>query len=225
MTTTPQTAQCLSQESSDQTPCAAPKAKRSASPRKNRQTGFTLIELIVVLAVIVALSTFVASKFTGDSSKAVKLFADMKTLSDSVQRAVVDLGGVPSKLSVLWNKADATSSNMYNSIAATNSWSGPYIERQATDSNNAITATSIADSTTIAIAREAANLSTNGGNLTWVYYLRASNVPNAVIIEAIKKCANTDTVANATFINGQCRATIGTSVEYGTFDVKISDSR
>lgn len=194
--------------------------------RKAKQNGFTLIELIIVLSVIVVLATFVASKFSGDSSKAVKLFADMKTLSDSVQRSVVDLGGVPSKLSVLWNRADATSSNMFNGITATNSWNGPYIERQPTDSNNAITETSIADSTTIAIAREAANLSTNGGNYTWVYYLRASNVPNTIIIEAIKKCANTDTVANATFVNGPCRATIGSgSVEYGTFDVKISDSR
>jgi prepilin-type N-terminal cleavage/methylation domain-containing protein len=221
--TTP--AECQSTASSTRSACSPPQARHAAPTRNNQQSGFTLIELIVVLAVIVALSTFVASKFTGDSSKAVKLFADMKTLSDSVQRAVVDLGGVPSKLSVLWNKADATSSNMYNGITATNSWSGPYIERQPTDSSNAITATSIADSTTIAIAREAANLSTNGGNLTWVYYLRASNVPNAVIIEAIKKCANTDTVANATFVNGQCRATAGTTVEYGTFDVKISDSR
>lgn len=191
-----------------------------------KQNGFTLIELIVVLSVIVVLATFVASKFSGDSSKAVKLFADMRTLSDSIQRTVVDLGGVPSRLSVLWNRADATAGNMFNGISATNSWNGPYTERQPTDANNAITETSIADATTINIAREAANLATNGGNYTWVYYLRASNVPNPIIIEAIKKCANTDTVANATFINGPCRATLGTgSVEFGTFDVKVSDSR
>lgn len=55
-----------------------------------KQRGFTLVELIVVLAVIVVLATFMASKFSGDSSKAVKLFSDMKTLSDSAQRAVVD---------------------------------------------------------------------------------------------------------------------------------------
>lgn len=191
-----------------------------------KQCGFTLVELIVVLAVIVVLATFMASKFSGDSSKAVKLFSDMKTLSDSSQRAVVDLGGVPSRLSVLWNRADATAGNMFNGIAATNNWSGPYIERQPTDANNAITESSIGDATTITIAREAANVATNGGNYTWVYYLRASNVPNAVIIEAIKKCANTDIVGNATFINGQCRATLGSgATEFGSFDVKVSDSR
>jgi prepilin-type N-terminal cleavage/methylation domain-containing protein len=191
-----------------------------------KQLGMTLIEVIVVLAVIVILATFMASKFSGDSSKAVKLFSDMKTLSDSTQRAVVDLGGVPSRLSVLWNRTDATAGNMFNGIAATNSWSGPYLERQPTDANNAITQASIGDTTTIAIAREAANLATNGGNYTWVYYLRASNVPNAVIIEAIKKCTNTDVIANATFINGQCRATLGSgATEFGTFDVKVSDSR
>ena len=203
-----------------------PRNQPSVLKRKSNQKGFTLIELIVVLSVIVVLATFVASKFSGDSSKAVKLFADMKTLSDSIQRTVVDLGGVPSRLSVLWNRADATAGNMFNGISATNSWNGPYTERQPTDANNAITETSIADTTTINIAREAANLATNGGHYTWVYYLRASNVPNPIIIEAIKKCANTDTVTNATFVNGPCRATLGTgSVEFGTFDVKVSDSR
>jgi prepilin-type N-terminal cleavage/methylation domain-containing protein len=191
-----------------------------------KQRGFTLVELIVVLAVIVVLATFMASKFSGDSSKAVKLFSDMKTLSDSAQRAVVDLGGVPNRLSVLWNRTDATAGNMFNGITATNNWSGPYIDRQPTDANNAITESSIGDATTITIAREAANAATNGGNYTWVYYLRASNVPNAVIIEAIKKCANTDVVANATFVNGQCRATLGSgATEFGSFDVKVSDSR
>lgn len=191
-----------------------------------KQCGFTLVELVVVLAVIVVLATFMASKFSGDSSKAVKLFSDMKTLSDSTQRAVVDLGGVPNRLSVLWNRTDATAGNMFNGIAANNNWSGPYIERQPTDANNAITESSIGDATTITIAREAANAATNGGNYTWIYYLRASNVPNAVIIEAIKKCVNTDIVASATFVSGQCRATLGSgATEFGSFDVKVSDSR
>lgn len=190
------------------------------------QKGFTAIEALAIMAILALLATLMASLFSGDSSKAVKLFADMKTIADTTNRAVLDLGGVPNRLSVLWNRTDAVAGNMFNGIAATNSWSGPYLERQPTDAANNITESSISDATTINIAREAGNPTTNGSNYTWVYYLRASNVPNPVIIEAIKKCANTDVVTNATFVNGKCRATLGAgAVEVGTFDLKVSDSR
>lgn len=195
------------------------------APQKRKQRGFSLIEIMAGIAIMAIMSLILMSSFSGDSSKAVRLLGDMTTLSDSLNRAKMDLGGVPSRLSVLWNRADATTGNMFNGIAATNSWSGPYIERQPVDASNNITVSAVADASTISINREAASAA-NGGNYTWVYFLRASNVPNPIITEFIKKCANTDVVANATFANGKCRATPGTgATEFGTVDVKITDSR
>jgi prepilin-type N-terminal cleavage/methylation domain-containing protein len=209
-------------QSLQMSPSDAPKVSTQQS---RNQRGYTLIEIMVVIAVIGLFTGFFISQFSGDKSKATRLLVDMKLVADATNRAKMDMGGIPSRLSVLWTKADATAANMFNGVLATNSWSGPYMERQPTDASNNILAQAISDSTTITIARESASAS-NGGNYTWVYYLRASNVPNGVITEYIKTCANTETVANATFVNGQCRAVPGTgSTELGTIDYKIADSR
>lgn len=198
--------------------------KKNAVKHTN-QSGFSLIEMLVALALIALLATLIFSTYSGDSSKATKLLSDMTTIRDSANRAKTELGGIPSRLSVLWNRTDATAANMYNGVASTNTWNGPYIERQGTDATNNITVPTIADAATISMNREAAD-ATNGGNYTWVYFLRANNIPNPIITEFIKKCAGTDTVANATFLNSSCRATPGTgAVEFGTVDIKITDSR
>jgi prepilin-type N-terminal cleavage/methylation domain-containing protein len=189
------------------------------------QRGMTLIEIMVVIAVLGLLAGVFMSQYSGDKSKATRLLTNMKVVADGTNRAKMDMGGIPSRLSVLWTRADAIAGNMFNGVAGTNSWSGPYMERQPVDASNNIQEQAIGDATTITIAREAASVA-NGGNFTWVYYLRAANVPNAVITEFIKTCANTDTVASATFANGQCRATPGSgATEVGTVDFKIADSR
>ena len=193
--------------------------------RKSNQRGFSLMELAVVLGIIAVLASVMIGSFSGDSSKGTKLLADMTTLSNSVNRAKTELGGVPNRLSVLWDRTDATAGNMFNGITATTTWNGPYIERQPVNASNHITVSTIADAATISINREAASVA-NGGNYTWVYYLRASNIPNPIITEFIKKCSGTDVVANVTFANGKCRATLGTgATEFGTVDMKITDSR
>lgn len=198
-----------------------PQAKKSSK----KQKGFTLMELAVVLGIIAVLASVIVGSFSGDSSKATKLLADMTAIGDSVNRAKMELGGIPSRLSVLWTRADATAGNMYNGLAATTTWGGPYIERQPVDASNNITVRTVADAATISINREAASAA-NGGNYTWVYFLRASNIPNPVITEYIKRCAGTDAVATVTFANGKCRATLGTgATEFGTVDMKITDSR
>jgi prepilin-type N-terminal cleavage/methylation domain-containing protein len=200
---------------------------RLRTPRATLRTqrGMTLIEIMVVIAVLGLLAGVFMSQYSGDKSKATRLLTNMKTVSTATNRAKMDMGGIPNRLSVLWNRTDATAGNMFNGIAGTNSWAGPYMERQPVDASNNIQEQAIGDATTISIAREAASVS-NGGNYTWVYYLRASNVPNAIITEYVKTCSNTDTVASATFANGQCRATLGTgATEVGTVDFKIADSR
>lgn len=196
-----------------------------ANSRKALQRGMTMIELMVVLAVIGLLASLLLPSFSGDSSKATTLLSNMTTMKDSVNRAKVELGGVPNRLSVLWNRTDATATNMFNGIAATTTWNGPYIERQPTDLSNLVTMTPIADAATVGISREAASAA-NGGNYTWVYFLRANNIPNPVIIEFMKKCTGTDVVTDSTFLNSRCRATLGSgSSEFGTVDLKVADSR
>jgi prepilin-type N-terminal cleavage/methylation domain-containing protein len=203
-----------------------PKGSHTTPIKKSsKQKGFTLMELAVVLGIIAVLASVIIGSFSGDSSKGTKLLADMTTIGNAVNRAKVELGGVPSRLSVLWVRTDATAANMFNGIAATTTWGGPYIEGQPVDGSNNIRVSTIADAATISINREAASAA-NGGNYTWVYFLRASNIPNPIITEYIKKCSGTDAVDSVTFVNGKCRATLGTgATEFGTVDMKITDSR
>ncbi len=216
----------LSANSSEETsPDRAVQITSRTRQHKSKQRGFSLLEILAALAIMSIMYMALSSAFSGNTSKAVRLLSDMTTIANSTKRAQMELGGVPSQLSILWNRADATAANMFNGIAATGSWNGPYLERQPTDAANAITVFDVADAATIAMAREAASAA-NGGNYTWVYYLRASNIPNPIITEFIKKCAGTDVVANATFANGKCRATPGTgATEFGTVDIKVVDSR
>lgn len=188
------------------------------------QRGYTALELMVIIGILALLAGAVAMFVSTDSSKGLRLYTDMKTISDSTKVAAQDLGGVPSNLTVLWRQSSATSAGMFNGITATNTWRGPYVDALNVDSSNNVLMRAVADQINVAIAREAANAATNGGNYTWVYYLRASNVPNPIIAEAMKKCSGVDTGVD--FRTSICRATPGTgATEVGTFDVKVLDSR
>ncbi len=193
--------------------------------RLHQQRGFSLVEMGVVLVVMAVIAAVFLESFSGNTSKAVRLLTDMTTISNSVKRAQSELGGIPSKLSILWNRSDATAANMFNGILATNSWNGPYMERQATDASNLIKEPDVADSATISIHREAASAA-NGGNYTWVYFVRGNNIPNPIIEEFMKKCVGTTTQSDWTFAKGKCRATMGTgATEIGTVEMMIADSR
>lgn len=190
--------------------------------------GFSLIELMVAIAIIAILAVVIGGQFSGDGAKATRLLSDMSTIRDAINRAKLELGGVPRVPEVLWQRDAAVAANMFNGIAATRTWNGPYIERQGVDETDArrpITIPTITDAATIHIEREAASAA-NGGNYTWVYFVRASNIPNPIITEFIKKCAGTDVVADVTFRNSSCRANPGAGgTEFGTVDIKVTDSR
>lgn len=182
--------------------------------------AFDPITVVAVLAIMSILAALMVSSFSGDGSKATALLNNMGVMSDGLNRAKMDLGGFPNRLSVLWSKADATAGNMFNGVAGVNTWNGNYVESQPVDANNKVIAQTISDGAVIEIQREA------GTNYAYAYFLRASNVPNAIITELLKKCTGSDSVANATFANGKCRATPGTgTTEFGTVDYKVAESR
>lgn len=203
----------------------AQKPSREQLSQVHKQRGLSMIELMVVVAILGILSAFTMSKMDTSTSKATRLFNDMSTTKGALLRAKMDMGAFPTNLTALWVKANASAANMYGGLNGTASWNGAYMESQPVDSSNAIKSVSIADTATFNISREAAAAATNGGNYTWVYFLRANNVPNPIIYKFLKQCAGSEDATAITFVNAPCRATPGTgSTEYGTVDLRVDDS-
>lgn len=95
---------------------------------KNSPRGFTLIEILLVVAIIGALAAMVVPRLTGRSEKAkmATAKADIRAnISTALKMYEIDMGTFPTSeqgLGVLSRSPDG---------AAT--WSGPYIDRAPTD--------------------------------------------------------------------------------------------
>lgn len=92
-----------------------------------KQTGFSLMELLVVLLIIGLLAGLVAPRFMGHTEKARKQVAltQVKTLKSSLETLYLDIGRFPTTdegLALL--RSAPTTSNTGQD------WKGPYIEEQ-----------------------------------------------------------------------------------------------
>lgn len=67
--------------------------------KRNNQSGFTLVELMIVIAVIGILVSFAMPKFANVTQKAhdAKTLADMNTIKNAAQLYIAERGGVAGK--------------------------------------------------------------------------------------------------------------------------------
>ena len=84
-------------------------SRRSASPitdHPSRESGFTLIELMVVLAIIALLVSIVAPQYTGRIARAEEtvLREDLLVMRDALDKHLADAGRYPTTLEELVSK-------------------------------------------------------------------------------------------------------------------------
>ncbi|MEJ8851646.1 type II secretion system major pseudopilin GspG [Variovorax rhizosphaerae] len=89
-----------------------------------RKSGFTLLELLVVLLIIALLAGYVGPRLFGEVDKAkIKAAASqMKTLSDAMDHYRLDVGQYPST-------EQGTKALVAKPDGAGNKWQGPYLAK------------------------------------------------------------------------------------------------
>jgi len=91
----------------------------SSVKRVDRNSGFTLIEILIVVAIIGLLVSIVAPNLLGrfESSKGEIAKAQVETLASSVQSFYLDVGRCPTSLNELVSSSDKK-------------WKGPYLSKK-----------------------------------------------------------------------------------------------
>lgn len=99
-----------------------------------RKSGFTLVELLIVIIIIAVLAAIAIPKFSNSTQRAheTELKAKLKVVRDAVERFKHDMNGLPVNLAVLTRSTPPTtvidqSSNIV-AVSATATFSGPYID-------------------------------------------------------------------------------------------------
>lgn len=200
----------------------AVKAKHSPVATSRSQRGYSTTELMIYIAIVGIMLGAIFPTLSTDKSRATSMATTMSNMASAMQRAKADMGCYPKVPGALWDPTQPTATNMYCGLAGLVTWAGPYINKAPVDSTGAqLQIPTIGDSAYVTINREA----TPAGGLGWYYYLRANNIPNTVISNALQVC-NGKTDSTVTFSNAKCRGTPGTGgTEIGTFDMIIEESR
>jgi general secretion pathway protein G len=93
--------------------------KMSYKMHKNKQRGFTLVELLLVLVILALIAGLVLPGIIGkaESAKAKAAASQISRISMSVESFYLDTGSTPSSLDELVNEP-----------AGVSGWNGPYIK-------------------------------------------------------------------------------------------------
>lgn len=90
--------------------------------RKNRQRGFTLVELLLVLVILALIAGLVLPGIIGkaESAKAKSASLQVKQLVQRVDEFYLDTGQVPDSLD-----------DLVNEPGGVNGWNGPYVQKSS----------------------------------------------------------------------------------------------
>lgn len=77
------------------------------------RNGFTLLEMIIVVSIIIVLASIAAPRFmaAGDKAKVAKIQADIRTISDAAEIYKFDTGAYPDSIAKLTEVNEKTNSS------------------------------------------------------------------------------------------------------------------
>lgn len=176
--------------------------------QQRRSRGFSLIELLIALAILTMMSVMVGKQFSGSKAKAQMLVTSMSTLGSAMNHQKLHTGCHVRKMQFLMEQptaTDNTAADNYCVADISGTWSGPYTDRFATgDSGATMLLPKLGAGVAIAVADTSGDaMPPIAGRV--VYYLEARNVPMDILKEALAECNSAGiTETNSDFRNGRC---------------------
>lgn len=191
--------------------------------RSVAQKGFTLVELLIVLALLGLFAAKLVADYRGDKAKAQTMLTNMGALADAAIRMKFDTGCYPAKLKVLVDSEEALTQAASNScnknLSAT--WSGPYLNKTPVNTDGTFKADEITGEAFYDFKP------TTIGAKTY-YAMRANGIDAEVLKEAMRICNKAPVNGTETFVDFRCIATGLTATSTGTsipFQVLITENR
>lgn len=179
---------------------------------KKHQGGFTLIELVVVIAILFSLASLSGIfSFSGDKSKAANLLQSARLYSDGLLRITNDTGATPRNPHSLFLKASNAVANNFEGINAVPAWRGPYVNGFSADTNGDAKLDNLGSGAIMKIGQVTTGLPTG---MTTGYQLDFTGLTDDVVKEAVANCNSTDisTALPTTFAAGnKCKGALKTA--------------
>lgn len=186
---------------------------------KNSQKGFTLVELLIVLAILGLFAAKLVADYRGDKAKAQTMLTNMGSLSDATVRMKFDTGCYPTNLSLLTDEslaANGANNSCGKDLTAT--WSGPYLNKTPTNADGTIKADEITGEAYYSFER------LNSGGKTY-YSVKANGVNMEVVKEAMRICNKAAATGSEDFVGSRCIAPDGITADVGSFEVLVTENR
>jgi prepilin-type N-terminal cleavage/methylation domain-containing protein len=152
---------------------------------RNTQSGFTLIELMVVMVVIGIVAAITVGVSNTDSSRGRGLYNHMVSNGESLLRLKNDVGCNINEFRPLFDRAEATAENSFCGIDIATRWQGPYSKPLPVNADGNLQAEKFAAGIVISVIQD--------GNR---FLLEAAGVPTAIARRALAECNSADVEAD-----------------------------
>ena len=151
-----------------------------------REAGFSLVEVLVALAVLTIISAALIFSFNFAKSKGQVLFSLMHSIGDAAQRFAVDTSCYPYTTGDLFKQSLAATDTFNSCGAAVGArWNGPYMKPLPLGPINNVRVTQIGPQVTVSIYRY--NQAIPNG-LPNQYAVIAYSIPDAIAKQALTAC-------------------------------------
>ncbi|MCC5609584.1 type II secretion system GspH family protein [Nostoc sp. CHAB 5834] len=186
---------------------------------KNLQKGFSLIEILVALAILSVISLLASNAFDGSRTKAQAMIGLAKQVGDANIQLKTDTGCFVSNPKALFDFTTAQeTANNFCGRTFGNTWSRPYLGQYPVDAAGKLRADKIAAEVLVALPAP----ETTGGQKK--YFVRFENVPSDILRQALVECNNDDST-NGDLANDRCRVVGDLSSQAASFDMLYATTR